>query len=213
MIGRGLSAAVYTQTTDVEVEVNGLMTYDREIIKPDVEKFNASNDALRLEPPTHRAVVPTGREKASEWSYTTENPGDGWEKPNFDDSAWRKGQSGFGTRMTPNTTVRTEWNTPNIWVRRTFELSADDVRDPSKLVLSLYHDEDALVYINGMPAATTTGYTTDYVLLPIMSEAAQTLAAGKNVIAIRCQQTQGGQYIDAGISRIIPPQNPNRVIW
>ena len=30
LIGKGLSAAVYTQTTDVEVEVNGLMTYDRE---------------------------------------------------------------------------------------------------------------------------------------------------------------------------------------
>jgi PA14 domain/Glycosyl hydrolases family 2, sugar binding domain/Fn3 associated/Glycosyl hydrolases family 2/Glycosyl hydrolases family 2, TIM barrel domain len=35
---KGLSAAVYTQTTDVEVEVNGLMTYDRKInkIDPDV---------------------------------------------------------------------------------------------------------------------------------------------------------------------------------
>ena len=32
-IERGLSAAVYTQTTDVEVEVNGLMTYDRKVIK------------------------------------------------------------------------------------------------------------------------------------------------------------------------------------
>jgi beta-galactosidase/beta-glucuronidase len=30
---RGLSAAIYTQTTDVEIEVNGLMTYDRKIIK------------------------------------------------------------------------------------------------------------------------------------------------------------------------------------
>ncbi|MFN8583131.1 MAG: galactose-1-epimerase [Gemmatimonadaceae bacterium] len=30
---RGLSAAVYTQTTDVEVEVNGLMTYDRGVVK------------------------------------------------------------------------------------------------------------------------------------------------------------------------------------
>jgi beta-galactosidase/beta-glucuronidase len=29
----GLSAAVYTQTTDVEGEINGLMTYDREVIK------------------------------------------------------------------------------------------------------------------------------------------------------------------------------------
>lgn len=33
LIDRGLSAAVYTQTTDVEIEVNGLMTYDRKVIK------------------------------------------------------------------------------------------------------------------------------------------------------------------------------------
>ena len=32
---KGLSAAVYTQTTDVEIEVNGLMTYDREVVKMD----------------------------------------------------------------------------------------------------------------------------------------------------------------------------------
>ncbi len=35
LIPRGLSAAIYTQTTDVEVEVNGLMTYDRKVIKFD----------------------------------------------------------------------------------------------------------------------------------------------------------------------------------
>lgn len=33
LIEKGLSAAVYTQTTDVEVETNGLMTYDRKVIK------------------------------------------------------------------------------------------------------------------------------------------------------------------------------------
>ncbi len=33
LIAKGLSAAVYTQTTDVEVETNGLMTYDRKVIK------------------------------------------------------------------------------------------------------------------------------------------------------------------------------------
>ena len=43
LIRQGFSAAVYTQTTDVEVEVNGLITYDREIIKMDelrVRKVN-----------------------------------------------------------------------------------------------------------------------------------------------------------------------------
>jgi beta-galactosidase/beta-glucuronidase len=42
----GLSAAVYTQTTDVEIEVNGLMTYDRAIIKMDQERVAHSNKEL-----------------------------------------------------------------------------------------------------------------------------------------------------------------------
>jgi hypothetical protein len=40
---KGLSAAVYTQTTDVEVEVNGLMTYDREKVKMDLDKVAKAN--------------------------------------------------------------------------------------------------------------------------------------------------------------------------
>lgn len=39
LIKKGLSAAVYTQTTDVEVETNGLMTYDRKVIKMPVEQL------------------------------------------------------------------------------------------------------------------------------------------------------------------------------
>lgn len=43
LIGRGISAAVYTQTTDVEGEVNGLMTYDRKVIKVDEQKIRQAN--------------------------------------------------------------------------------------------------------------------------------------------------------------------------
>jgi hypothetical protein len=43
MIDKGLSAAVYTQTTDVEIEVNGLMTYDRAVIKMDAGQVNMIN--------------------------------------------------------------------------------------------------------------------------------------------------------------------------
>ena len=45
-IKKGLSAAIYTQTTDVEVEVNGLMTYDRKIMKMPIEKIRAVNTKL-----------------------------------------------------------------------------------------------------------------------------------------------------------------------
>jgi beta-galactosidase/beta-glucuronidase len=41
-----LSAAVYTQTTDVETEVNGLMTYDRAVIKMDPDKLYQANRGL-----------------------------------------------------------------------------------------------------------------------------------------------------------------------
>jgi hypothetical protein len=39
LIQLGLSAAIYTQTTDVEVEVNGLFTYDRKVLKFSKEKM------------------------------------------------------------------------------------------------------------------------------------------------------------------------------
>ena len=203
LIGKGLSAAVYTQTTDCEVEVNGLMTYDRAVIKPDVDKFRESNEALRLPPPTYRTIVPIAREKASEWAYTTNKPAEEWEKAEFDDTAWQRGLSGFGTAMTPNTAIGTEWKTGDIWVRKPFELSADDVKDPSKLVLCLYHDEDSEVYINGVKVLETKGYVTDYAYFTVKN-AAEIFKAGTNVIAIHCLQTMGGQYIDAGISRMIP---------
>jgi hypothetical protein len=43
LIDRGLAAAVYTQTSDVEIEVNGLMTYDRALIKMDAERVARAN--------------------------------------------------------------------------------------------------------------------------------------------------------------------------
>lgn len=45
-VKRGFSAAVYTQTTDVEGEVNGLMTYDRKVIKINEAKVKAANQAV-----------------------------------------------------------------------------------------------------------------------------------------------------------------------
>ena len=45
-IQRGFSAAVYTQTTDVEIEVNGLMTYDRKVIKIKEEPMRQVNQEI-----------------------------------------------------------------------------------------------------------------------------------------------------------------------
>lgn len=46
LIVEGLSGAVYTQTTDVEIEVNGLMTYDRKVSKIDEKEMYRINQKL-----------------------------------------------------------------------------------------------------------------------------------------------------------------------
>ena len=56
LIENGLSAAVYTQTTDVEVETNGLMTYDRKEIKLPVEKLKAIHEKLYITSPSKVAM-------------------------------------------------------------------------------------------------------------------------------------------------------------
>ncbi|MFA3839162.1 PA14 domain-containing protein [Streptomyces aureus] len=43
---QGSNGAVYTQISDVEGELNGLVTYDRKIVKPDVKRVKAAQDAL-----------------------------------------------------------------------------------------------------------------------------------------------------------------------
>ena len=43
LVREGCAAAVYTQTTDVEIEVNGLMTYDRKVVKMDESRLREAN--------------------------------------------------------------------------------------------------------------------------------------------------------------------------
>jgi len=43
---KGLSVAIYTQTTDVEHEVNGLLTYDRAIQKMELDRIKIINEAI-----------------------------------------------------------------------------------------------------------------------------------------------------------------------
>ena len=67
-------------------------------------------------------------------------------------------------------------------------------------MLIMHHDEDAEVYLNGVPATKAVDFTRGYEEFDITPEAAATLRPGKNLIAIHCHQTKGGQYIDAGMA-------------
>jgi len=173
LVGQGLCAAVYTQTSDVEMEVNGLMTYDRALIKADADQITKANRRLYLPPPKLRQLVPSSEKEGQPWRSTTQKPAEGWQRPGFDDSAWKTEPGGFGREGTPGAVVRTPWTSPDIWLRRTFTLDRAGLAQPH---LRIHHDEDAEVYLNGVPAASLSGYATSYSLVPIRPDAAE--AAG-----------------------------------
>jgi len=145
----------------------------------------------------YKTVVPEGRASADiKWKYTFTKPPEGWEKPEFDDSGWQTGAGGFGMDDTPGSTVRTEWNTNDIWLRRHATLD-ETLRNP---YLSIHHDEDTKVWFNGVLAGTFKGYTCDYEQREVSAAAAKALKKGDNVIASTTHQTYGGQYIDYGLA-------------
>jgi hypothetical protein len=175
------------------------MLYDKAVWKKYAsrDKTKASGWAPMPVAPIVRTVVPNAREDANiTWRYTTQKPADGWCKQDFDASSWKEGKAGFGSPKTPGAKMRTLWKTADIWLRREFELPASATGD---LRLSLHHDEDAEVFINGVLAAQVTGYVQDYEETPLLPAGKAALKPGKNLIAVHCHQTTGGQYIDVGI--------------
>lgn len=151
--------------------------------------------------PVVRVVVPTAEAESVNWRYTTQRPGDNWFAADFDDANWSEGPAGFGTEGTPGAVVRTTWNTRDIWLRRTFSIPADEVH---KVGFQLHHDEDAAIYLNGVLAARRSGYTTAYEYVPLSQAGRAALRPGRNLIAVHCRQTGGGQYIDVGLVEEVP---------
>lgn len=197
---KGLWMSVYTQITDVEQECNGIMTYDRKVLKVSPEQ-QAAMRAKILRTVNYRykgekTIVPAGDESSGiQWKFTTTEPAEDWFTTSFDASGWKTGYAGFGGGG------RTSWSSTDIWIRRNFTISNFDEGLLQELRLWLFHDEDAEIYINGILAAKVTGYNTKYETWPLLPEALQALKTdgSSNVIAIHCKQTIGGQFIDCGL--------------
>ncbi len=197
---KGLWMSVYTQITDVEQECNGLLTYDRKVLKVSAAQQAGMKAKIqriingRYKDAT--TIVAAGDEKSGIlWKYTTSEPAGNWYATDFDASGWKTGQAGFGGGG------RTEWSSSNIWIRRTFQIDNFDASLLNDLRLWLFHDEDAEIYINGVLAAKMTGYNTKYEPWPLLPNALQALKTdgSDNVMAIHCKQTTGGQFIDCGL--------------
>jgi hypothetical protein len=196
----GLSAAVYTQTTDVETECNGLLSYDRAVSKLDPQVLAQANGAGRDQTPG-RVIVPDATSSNVTWNYTFQTPGSNWFKPDYNAAGWLEGVAGFGTAGTPGALAHTIWNTDDIWLRRQFTLGTEELRG---LKLEAHHDEDLEVFLNGVLAARLPGYIEHYEEFDLLPDAVAALKPGVNTLAVHCHQTIGGQYVDVGL--IVPDE-------
>lgn len=178
------------------------------LVKPVFAEFQATikflsreagDEVAAVATPKFKVVAATGEEQPQRWRYTFKQPEAGWEKPGFDDSTWKWGESGFGTRETPGSVVRTRWSSDDIWLRRTFQIDAPVT---GRVLLRIHHDERARVMINGVEVADLRGFVQNY---SDRSIPAKVLKPGLNVLAIHCHQTVEGQYIDAGIRIEVAP--------
>ena len=177
------------------------MLYDRTVWQKYAsrDKTRASKWAAMPQAPKFVVVVPAADKQPAMWNYTTTRPDGNWMDQRYNDSAWKHGESGFGTRETPGAVVGTTWGTQDIWLRREVDLPAGNYKN---LDAWLHHDEDAEVYINGVLALTAAGFSGGYDGFQLSPQARSTLKPGKNLIAMHCHQTSGGQYIDAGFVTI-----------
>ncbi|NNM30382.1 MAG: DUF1549 domain-containing protein, partial [Akkermansiaceae bacterium] len=83
------------------------------------------------------------------WHYTTGRPPEDWSEVGFraENAGWKQGPAGFGRDVPGTAKVRTAWTTPEIWLQTTFLLEAI----PAAMRISLFHDEDIEVFLNGQP--------------------------------------------------------------
>ena len=202
---RGLSACVFTELTDVETEVNGLLTYDRLPKVPAADLFPATTFQMVM--PTYRPVVPTSEAQPQQWQYQFAAPAKEWAAADFVDKGWKTGSAPFAEADGG----QTKWTTPDVWMRRHFNpgpLTADQI---AKLFVRDRHAFDMEVYVNGELACDQRRAVFGYRIHTLLPAGRAAVKPGAdNVLAVHCS-TKGharnvaeSPFIDVGLCEQLP---------
>ena len=155
------------------------------ILKVDGKAYRFMGDVEK----SYRTILAASDEKNYTVKYTEIEPSEGWMKNDFTDVSWKTAAAPFGD----NSEAKTQWLSKNIWVRRTFSLADDNVKN---LYLKIQHDDNCEVYLNGDKIYDYTGWLNKIKYIPVENK----LKAGANVLAIHVANTSGGAWLDAGLS-------------
>jgi hypothetical protein len=181
---RGLSAAVYTQTTDVEGEVNGLITYDRKMIKIDPELLRIMHAPLYTsEVKTVKNLVADSEVKDNVLQFTKTKPGADWQTNTVANS--------FGTNNGPVDVKKSE----SVWAVNSFNLT--DI--PDGISLKILAFGSVKVYLNGKLVLDKRIIGKRHYEHFNISEFGSYLKKGKNQIAVEAVDFEQAAQLDFGL--------------
>ncbi len=173
------------------------------IIKVDDHYYRFMGEAS----PRFKDVLAAGDEGAYSSRYTLDSmPPAEWMQPGFDDKNWKEGQGPFGDSRAK---AGTPWTGKDIWVRRQFTVNAVP---EGRLMLKIYHDDDAEIFLNGQRLPRQRGANGDYEMIPLADEMKTRLQTGSNVLAMHCRNTGGGSWLDAGFSEEVRSESQSGVV-
>jgi hypothetical protein len=212
LIPKGLAAAIYTQTSDVEIEVNGLMTYDRRVVKLDQARASASAAKFYEKHPVYKFLLPCSEQQDNvEWKYTTEAPSGDWFAVDLDDSGWESGIAGFGYRGRHRVFgTGTVWDTTGLWMRRDFELQ--ELPEGKLMINFVSYNSISAIYINGKKLAVFSPSKDFHQLSDFDNALKKLLRPGTNNISVYSyakdspydeREGKKRQYADFGIIEVI----------
>lgn len=162
------------------------------VLKIDGEAYRFMGDEeLELLP-----VVKTSEQGDWTGKYTTLKPAAGWEKAGFNETGWKEGPAAFGTQEN-ETTAKTQWGEEFIWVRRHALLDED--LQGENIYLEYSHDDDVVIYVNGIKVVDTGNACKKHQLVKLPDEVVATLKKGENLIAAYCHNRAGNGLLDFGL--------------
>ena len=143
-----------------------------------------------------RPLVKTSEQGNWTGKYTIQQPADGWQNVGFNDAAWKEGEGAFGT-MENEHVAKTQWGEEFIWVRRVADIQED--LTGKNVYLEYSHDDDVIIYINGIKVVDTGNACKKHVQVKLSEEVVASLKQGENLIAAYCHNRGANGLLDFGL--------------
>ena len=181
---KGLSAAVYTQTTDVEGEVNGLMTYDRKVIKIDPELLRILHYPLYgKETREIKKIISDSEVKSQSLYIATSRPAGDWQKG--------ANTASFQKKMGPVAMKKGE---------TAYSISHFTINEmPEGIYLHIWSFGDVKVYLNGILVIDKKIISRRHYEDVNLSEFIPLLKKGENTLAVESGSYELNAEFDYGL--------------